>query len=209
MNRYLPYAAGVFLLALIASGIGNFSLSNQLATAQQSVDRLAEKAQDAADSATVDSANAARALERAARDSARVDSLEVALAAVRATRAPARAATEAAILASPDTCDFVIEALQHELAIADAVARGEASKYAAERQSHNTTKSDLAAAQRGLAQAAIRLAALADDADEINVRPGFFARILPKTGIGAFAGVSSEGKPVVGLGVTLGWRISL
>jgi hypothetical protein len=209
LKRFIPYFAAAAFFFAVVSGIGNFSLINQLGIAQRDIDALAETAQNAADSATVDSANAARALERAARDSVRAETAESLLAIVRASRAPARAATEAAILASPDTCDLVIEALQDELAIADAVARGEATKYAAERQSHNTTKSDLAAAQRGLAQAAIRLAALADDAGEIDVRPGFFGRILPKTGIGAFAGVSSEGKPVVGLGVTLGWRISL
>lgn len=145
----------------------------------------------------------------------RGDSLSRVVATLRAlgqragkSDSAARQQFSAVVVSSPDTCKDVIRAANAALAAAAYkdtldVARADTAEMAADSYRQSAVAAE---------QALVRLTVAAqhlDTAAEVVVkraRPSFLARIAPKVGVGAAAGVAPDGRPaVLPLAITLGW----
>jgi hypothetical protein len=210
-TRIIAAAAAAFLLAALVAGVGNFSLSTQLADTKAQLAELADDAASKAREAESERANAAIALERA-REAERVrDSLAAVSKRREAARRAAAARADSLVAIAPDTCAPVIEALQADVAATAELAGSYLDSYNNEAQAHEATKSALADAQDGLADAQRALAGLAVKAGEIDVpRTSWLSKLLPQSSVGCTAGVSPiTTRADVVCGASLGWRVSL
>jgi hypothetical protein len=120
---------------------------------------------------------------------ARADSIEHA----RKIAAPARAAV---VAAAPDTCAPAIAALEAERD--QAIAEADARKVAF--QGEKEAAAGLRTAGAAVADATTELAKAS--------KPSFFARLIPKIGVGGAASISAiDRRPDAVIGITLSWEI--
>lgn len=114
-----------------------------------------------------------------------------------------------AVKTAPDTCKFVTVAANGLVSSVDEVnsllraeldtTRASRDGFRASADSARAAFATLAAPARRVDSAATRLAGAAHEP--------FLSRIAPKPFIGALAGFTAQGKPVVAFGVALGWHL--
>ena len=203
-------AAGFLAVAFIVTGWGvGKHYKSQLAVAQDSVRTAHAALAGAMSAARAESAWAASLGIIAAQQSAQAAKLAEQARIATDTAAAWRGRYLAAAKAAPDTCTFVTVAANGLVSSVDAVnsaLRVELDSTRASRDSFRASADSARAAFATLSVPAARVDNAAQRLAKASNEP-FLSRLAPKPGLGLFAGFTSQGKPVIGAGLTLGWKL--
>ena len=208
-KRYVQAAVALFAAFVVTGYVVNRHYKSQLEDARNGVKSAHAALVSAMSAAKAESVWAQSLSVVAQRQAQHAAVLEAQRAVASDSANVWRGRYLSAVHTAPDTCKFVAVAANGLVSSVDAVnslLRAELDTTRATRDSYHASSDSMRAAfatltvpTRRLDSASVRLAGAAHEP--------FLSRVAPKPFIGAMAGFTAAGKPVIAFGVALGWRV--